>query len=51
MIGLNTQKLIKKNVNGIGFALSSTDLLAVLRRFYPALTPVLMATKRPGGSH
>jgi hypothetical protein len=35
VIGLNTQKLIKKNVNGIGFALSSTDLLAVLHRFYP----------------
>ena len=39
VIGLNTQKLIKKNVNGIGFALSSSDLLAVLRRFYPAAAP------------
>lgn len=39
VIGLNTQKLIKKNVTGIGFALSSTDLLAVLHRFYPAATP------------
>jgi S1-C subfamily serine protease len=39
VIGLNTQKLIKKNVTGIGFALSSTDLLAVLRRFYPFLAP------------
>ncbi len=37
VIGLNTQKLIKKNVTGIGFALSSADLLAVLHRFYPAL--------------
>lgn len=36
VIGLNTQKLIKKNVTGIGFALSSADLLGVLRRFYPA---------------
>jgi len=35
VIGINTQKLIKKNVSGIGFALSSTDLLAVLHRFYP----------------
>jgi serine protease Do len=35
VIGLNTQKLIKKNVTGIGFALSSSDLLDVLRRFYP----------------
>ena len=36
VIGLNTQKLVKKNVNGIGFALSASDLLAVLHRFYPA---------------
>jgi S1-C subfamily serine protease len=35
VIGINTQKLIKKNVSGIGFALSSSDLLAVLQRFYP----------------
>ena len=40
VIGLNTQKVIKKNVNGIGFALSSSDLLAVLRRFYPSVAPV-----------
>ncbi len=39
VIGLNTQKLIKKNANGIGFALSSSDLLAVLRRFYPSTVP------------
>jgi serine protease Do len=35
VIGINTQKLIKKNVTGIGFALSATDLLDALRRFYP----------------
>jgi S1-C subfamily serine protease len=35
VIGINTQKLIKRNVTGIGFALSATDLLEVLRRFYP----------------
>lgn len=35
VIGINTQKLVKKNVTGIGFALSATDLLEVLRRFYP----------------
>ena len=44
VIGLNTQKLIKKNVTGIGFALSSTDLLAVLRRFYPDLSPATITT-------
>ena len=35
VIGINTQKLVKKNVTGIGFALSATDLLEVLHRFYP----------------
>jgi serine protease Do len=43
VIGLNTLKLIKKNVTGIGFALSSTDLLTVLRRFYPNLAPPAFA--------
>jgi len=38
VIGLNTLKLIKKNVTGIGFALSSADLLVVLHRFYPAIS-------------
>ncbi len=38
VVGINTQKLIKKNVNGIGFALSSSDLLAVLHRFYPGIS-------------
>jgi S1-C subfamily serine protease len=37
VIGINTQKLIKKNVTGIGFALSASDLLEVLRRFYPGV--------------
>jgi S1-C subfamily serine protease len=44
VIGLNTQKLVKKNVTGIGFALSSADLLAVLRRFYPALSAPAVST-------
>ena len=39
VIGINTQKLIKKNTTGIGFALSSSDLLEVLRRFYPNVAP------------
>jgi len=50
VIGLNTQKLIKKNVSGIGFALSSADLLAVLHRFYPAL-PVPAATIAESSGH
>jgi S1-C subfamily serine protease len=36
VIGLNTLKVIRKNVTGIGFALSAGDLLTMLRRFYPA---------------
>jgi S1-C subfamily serine protease len=39
VIGINTQMLIKKNVTGIGFALSASDLLAVLHRFYPNAVP------------
>ena len=35
VIGINTLKLVKKNVTGIGFALSSSDVLEVLHRFYP----------------
>jgi hypothetical protein len=34
VIGINTLKLIKKNVTGIGFALSASDVLEVLHRFY-----------------
>jgi S1-C subfamily serine protease len=36
-IGMSTQKLVKEDVSGIGFALSSSNLLAVLRRFYPKI--------------
>ena len=49
VIGLNTQKLIKKNVTGIGFALSSADLLAVLHRFYPALSVPAATTAESSG--
>src|SRR4029077_9939339 len=44
VIGINTQKLIKKNVTGIGFALSATDLLEVLHRFYPTAVPIIEKT-------
>jgi S1-C subfamily serine protease len=39
VIGINTLKLERKSVSGIGFAISATDLLAVLRKFYPAPEP------------
>jgi len=35
VVGISTLKLVKKNTNGIGFALSASDLMTVLRRFYP----------------
>src|SRR5262249_4638781 len=47
VIGINTQKLIKKNVSGIGFALSSSDLLQVLRRFYPEVAPRVQKLSAP----
>ncbi len=44
VIGINTQKLIKKNVTGIGFALSASDVLEVLHRFYPNVTTASQAS-------
>jgi serine protease Do len=38
VVGINTQKLVQKNVSGIGFALSATDLLKVLHQFYPNIS-------------
>jgi serine protease Do len=44
VVGVNTSKLIKKSVHGIGFALSSSDVLHVLLRFYPdVVTPKVQA--------
>jgi S1-C subfamily serine protease len=39
VIGINTQKVIKKSITGIGFALSSSELLEVLHHFYPSTVP------------
>jgi len=38
VVGINTQKIVEKGFQSIGFALSSTDLIEVLDRFYPAVT-------------
>jgi S1-C subfamily serine protease len=35
VVGIGTLKLLKKSASGIGFALSGTDLMTALRRFYP----------------
>jgi S1-C subfamily serine protease len=50
VIGINTQKLVKKDVNGIGFALSASDLLEVLRRFYPAASSGARSAQSLGGA-
>jgi len=47
VIGINTQKLVRKNVTSIGFALSASDLLAVLRSFYPAKNPAMQMLSGP----
>jgi len=51
-VGLNTLKITKKNTTGIGFALSSTDLLTVLHRFYPDVsgTTVRSSVESPADS-
>jgi hypothetical protein len=49
VIGINTQKLVRKNVTSIGFALSATDLLTVLRSFYPAKNPAMQTLSAPAG--
>ena len=38
VVGINTQKVVKEGFQGIGFALSSNDLIEVLHRFYPAVS-------------
>src|SRR5215510_10721364 len=38
VIGLNSLKVTKKGFSGIAFALSSSDLLEVLHRFYPQVS-------------
>jgi len=47
VVGINTQKLVKKDVTGIGFALSATDLIEVLHRFYPSFVPLTEELSAP----
>jgi S1-C subfamily serine protease len=35
VIGINTLRLNRKDAAGVGFALSATDLIEVLREYYP----------------
>lgn len=38
VVGINTLKIVREGFSRIGFALSSSDLLEVLHRFYPDVT-------------
>jgi len=40
VIGMNTVKVVKEGVQGIGFALSAQDILNVVQRFFPQQQPV-----------
>jgi hypothetical protein len=35
VIGINTLRLNEKDTAGVGFALSASELIAVLREYYP----------------
>jgi S1-C subfamily serine protease len=39
VIGMNTVKVVKADVQGIGFALSAQDILSVVQRFFPQPSP------------
>ncbi len=40
VIGMNTIKVVKDGVQGIGFALSAQDILSVVQRFFPQQQPL-----------
>lgn len=47
VIGINTLKVVKKGFSGIAFALSSSDLLEVLHRFYPDFATASLQSTTP----
>jgi len=50
VVGINTAKIVGKDVQNIGFALSSSDLIEILHRFYPAVSsPNSPTTKASDG--
>jgi S1-C subfamily serine protease len=46
VVGMNTGKIVRKDVQNIGFALSSNDLIEVLHRFYPTVSATNSPTAR-----
>jgi S1-C subfamily serine protease len=49
LVGMNTSRIVRIGFQSISFALSATDLLEVLRRFYPNLSGPQNAASRPDG--
>jgi serine protease Do len=54
VVGMNTWKIVDKSNQSLGFALSSTDLIALLHRFYPTVsgssqTPAPMSAQPADG--
>jgi S1-C subfamily serine protease len=53
VVGMNTCKVVDKSNQSLGFALSSTDLIALLHRFYPSVSgssqPLAMSAQPPDG--
>jgi S1-C subfamily serine protease len=49
VVGMNTSKVVRIGFQSISFALSATDLLEVLHRFYPNLSAAQNAASQPDG--
>jgi hypothetical protein len=49
VVGINTSKIVRIGFQSISFALSATDLLEVLHRFYPNLSAAQNAASQPDG--
>ena len=49
VVGINTSKIVRIGFQSISFALSATDLLEVLHRFYPNLSAAQSAASQPDG--
>jgi hypothetical protein len=49
VVGMNTSRIVRIGFQSISFALSATDLLEVLQRFYPNLSAPQNAASQPDG--
>ena len=50
VVGMNTWKIVDKSNQSLGFALSSTDLISLLHRFYPSVSgPTQTASQSADG--